>query len=209
MAEIGDVYEIVDSGTMIGQKVLNVYFYKLLGTPIGFAGAESVAQAYVDQVLPDVCAVQTADVLHQSVKARNLFDETDAHEILVSEPGVAGTDSQSTFNAYPFRLVGDNAAVRAGAKRIPGVEDAFVSDGVVTDVDILVLLNDLAEKFAATLTFGIGTSFLDPVIVKRILTGGEYSLPTTPEAAILSVVTDVLFDALVTSQVSRKVGRGE
>lgn len=209
MASIGDVYQIVDSGTMIGQKVLNVYFYKLVATPAGFVGAEDVAQAYVDQVLPDVVAIQTADVLHQSVKATNLFDETDAHEILVSEPGVAGSDSQGTFEAYPFRLVGDNAAVRAGAKRYPGVEDSFVSDGVVTDVDILALLNDLADKLADTLTFGIGVSLLDPVIVKRILLGGNYTLPTTPEDAILSVVTDVLFDTLVTSQVSRKVGRGE
>lgn len=209
MASIGDVYQIVDSGTMIGQKVLNVYFYKLVATPAGFVGASDVAQAYVDQVLPDVCAIQTADVLHQSVKAANLFDETDAHEILVSEPGVAGSDSQGTFEAYPFRLVGNNAAVRAGAKRYAGVEDAFVSDGVVTDVDILAVLNDLADKLAETLTFGIGVSLLDPVIVKRILLGGNYTLPTTPEDAILSVVTDVLFDTLVTSQVSRKVGRGE
>lgn len=209
MAAIGDVYEIVDESTMIGQKVLNVYFYRLTATPAGFTGAQDVAQAYEDQMLPAVRAAQTTDVLHQSVRARNLFDETDAAELLFSAPGTSGTDSAGTFEAYPFRLVGNNAAVRAGAKRIPGVDTAVVTDGVVDNVGILSVLNALATKMGDILTFGVGVGFIEPVIVKRLLVGSNYVLPSSAAEAVISVVTEVLFDALVTSQTSRKVGRGE
>lgn len=209
MASIGDVYEIVDTSSMMGQKVINVYFYRLMATPVGFVGAQDVAQAYVDQMLPDVIAVQASDVLHQSVKARNLFDETDASELLISEAGEFGTDSLGTFNAFPFRLVGDNAAVRAGAKRIAGIDGTGQTDGVVDAPLLLTALNALATKMGEILTFGIGTSLIEPVIVGRIPDGGGYRLPTNVGEAVISLVIDVLFDTLITSQVSRKVGRGE
>lgn len=209
MPAIGDIYEVVDSSTMLGQKVLNVYFYRLSALPVGFTGASDVAQGFVDQVLPEVRAIQTTDVLHQSVKARNLFDETDAHEILISSPGIGAADSISTFNAFAFRLVGDNAAVRAGAKRIAGVNTTYVTDGVVDDAAQLTALNTLADTIAGIMTFGLGFSLADPTIVKRIADGGGYRLPINAGEAVYSLITDVLFSPLVTSQVSRKVGRGE
>jgi hypothetical protein len=90
------------------------------------------------------------------------------------------------------------------------VADDDVEDGVVTSSTMLTHLNDLATALSTTLNFGLlDAGTLIPVIVKRILIGDEYTLPTSAEEAILSIVVDALFDAFITSQVSRKVGRGE
>ena len=208
---VGDVYQVVDTMDFAGQKALNVYYFNMSsGSVTDGHDAEQVAQAYVDTYVPAITAVQCSQAVHVSVKATNLFDDTDAHEILISAPGGGGPDYSNTFDAYGFRMVGDNATVRSGAKRIPGCEDVAATDGVVTDTTTLDNLNALATVMSAITSFGTDLlGHLEPVIVKRLLVGGEYKLPTSLGEAVLSFVTDVLLDALVTSQVSRKVGRGE
>lgn len=210
MASIGDVFEIVDQQEMIGQQALNVYFYRVRTVSVTDNDASSVATAFIEQMLPVIVAAQTTDVVHTAVKVRNLFDETDAHTELLSEAGTYGDDSQSTFNAFPFQLVGNNAAVRPGAKRIAGVDGANVTDGVVDGLTLISALEDVAVQLAAEMAWGLlSAEFLEPVIVGRILDGGEYRLPTTALEAIISVITDALWNPRVTSQTSRKVGVGE
>lgn len=207
---VGDVYEIVDGQQMFGQTMLNVYFYKVTSESITDNNAESVANAFIDFMLVPIADSQSTDILHNSVKVRNLFDDTDAFEALVSVAGTAVANTASAFEAYPFRLVGDNAAVRPGAKRIPGVGSDVVTDGVVTDAGVLSSLIDLALQMALPMPWGLlAAELLTPVIVKRILSGGEYRLPENSGEAILSTVVDALFNPVVSSQVSRKVGVGE
>lgn len=208
---VNDVYQIVDTQEIAGQKTLNVYYYQMTaGSVTDGANAADVTQAFIDNILPGVVQCQVNQVHHISIKATNLFDDTDAHEQLISEYGITYVDYTNTFDAYGFRITGDNSSVRSGAKRIPGVSDFATTDGVVTDTPMLGFLNDLATGIGALITYGTDAlGRLAPVIVKRILVGTEYKLPTSLGDAVLSFVTDVLVDALVTSQVSRKVGRGE
>lgn len=210
MAVVGDIFEVVDTQEMLGQQCLNVYFYRAQGVSVTDNDSAAMAAAFIEHVLPDIVQVQTPDVVHTSIRVRNLFDDTDAHEELISEPGVSGTNSEGTFNAFGFRLVGDNAAVRPGAKRIAGVNNDATTDGVVTDTGSLSALNDLATTLATEIAWGLLEAELGaPVIVGRILAGGEYRLPANQGEAIYSLVTDALFNPRVTSQVSRKVGVGE
>jgi len=44
---------------------------------------------------------------------------------------------------------------------------------------------------------------------RRLLVGGDYVLPDTLADAVIGGVVDAVWDALVTSQVSRKIGQGE
>jgi hypothetical protein len=174
------------------------------------ADAAEVCEGFIAGIIPLMQAVQTDSVIHTSVRATNLFDATDAHEELISEAGELTGGAESTFNAYGFRLNGDNAAVRNGAKRVAGVWDDGTAGGVVTDGGLLGDLNTLATAFASNVLFGLldgGT--LVPVIVKRILSGGDYTLPTSLGDAVLSVVVDALVNTLITSQTSRKIGVGE
>lgn len=211
MAIAGDVYEIVDTSEFNGQKVLNVFFYEITVLPIG-GGSTDVCTAYIEQMLPLITAWQSADVVHTSVKARNLFDDVDAHEELISVPGADTTgDPLGTFEAVPFRLAGNNAAVRNGAKRFPGLTEGAQTNGVIDAPTVVAALADLGVELSAAMLWGVlDAGTLVPVIVKRILvTVGEYRLPANQGEAVLSRIVDAIFSPLTTSQVSRKVGRGE
>jgi len=207
---VNDVYQVVDSQELGGQRCLNVYFYQMHTPPTGYTGAAAVVDGWVTNMLPLIIPVQVEGLNHISVKATNLFDPSDAHEELISVPGTQAHDQNTNFDAYGFRMTGDNATVRSGSKRYAGVSDDGVDQGIVTDGTLLGLLNDLATGLVGDVPFGLlDAGALAPVIVKRILVGGEYTLPTSLEEAVLSFVIDALFDTFITSQVSRKVGRGE
>jgi hypothetical protein len=209
-ASIGDVYQVTDTMVLLGQTCQNRYHYEVTATTAG-ADAEDVLLAWIDDVYPNVLAVQPADVVHTSIRVHNLFDETDAFEELVNDAGTLGVgDVPSAFTAYGFRLVGDNAAVRSGSKRIAGTLENAATDGVVDDATILGLLDDLATQIAVTMLFGLlDAGTLAPVIVGTILDAGTYRLPANQGEAVLSSITDVLFNPVITSQVSRKIGVGE
>lgn len=210
MAAIGDVFQVIDEQLMFGQTMLNVYFYKVLSASVTDNNAESVANAFETTVIPDVAACQSTDIVHVAIHVQNLFDVSDKFDAAISVPGTAVMDSAGAFEAYPFRLVGNNGAVRNGAKRIAGVGTDAITDGVVTDMGILGSLGTLATTMQSILNWGLlAAEELAPVIVKRILEDGEYRLPETALEAVLSTIVDAIFNPVVTSQVSRKIGIGE
>lgn len=203
-----DVYQIVDKSLFQGQECLNVYFYQarnVLGAPT----ALDMSDAYIGQLLPAVLDIQNADLLHTEIRVQNLFDPADVHVEAISEPGVggAGDDLMPIFNSIAFRLVGDNGAVRNGAKRYAGLTEGQFTDGVVTGAGYIAVLDDLADLLFDTLLFGVIEQFV-PVIVKRILVGSDYVLPSSLVEATLSSVIDAIWTPLATSQVSRKIGSG-
>lgn len=208
---VNDVYQVVDTQSLLGQKCLNVYFFKMEHPVTAEDKAFDVADGFVTNFLPLVIPVQSTGVIHESVLVRNLYDVSDTYEQLISVQGTGeGGDNLGAFAAYGIKLVGDNGAVRPGLKRIAGVPEAVAVDGVVTDSTALAALTTLAAGMAAAVLFGEGgAGALVPVIVGRILDGLDYRLPANTGEAVLSLVTDTLFQALVTSQVSRKVGNGE
>jgi hypothetical protein len=210
MAAINDVYQVIDTQMVNGQQALNVYFYRVQSTTLG-ANASDVVTAFIEQILPSIVAFQQSEVVHTSVAAKNLYDETDAHEELISTAGsVATGDMMTNFVAYPFRMVGDNAAVRSGSKRYAGVGETGTTDGVVTDATLLGLLDDMADALALVVNYGLlSAGELIPVIMARILVSqGVYRLPANQGEATFSNIVDALFSPLVSSQTSRKIGVG-
>jgi hypothetical protein len=203
-----DVYQVTDKSVFQGQECLNVYFFQernLLGAP----DASDMADAYIGQLLPLVLAAQLIDVVHTEVSVRNLFDPSDVHVVAMSEPGdlIAGWQALPIFNAVGFRLVGDNGAVRNGSKRYCGLAEEEQTDGTIDLVGFIAALDDLATKLFDTLLFGVIEQFV-PVVVKRLLVGGEYVLPANLGEAVVSSVIDAVWNPAITSQVSRKVGVG-
>lgn len=209
VAAIGTVYQVVDNQELLGQHVLNVYFYKVTLSVLG-ANAHDVTAAFIDQMLPTIHPCQSSQLVHTSVKAQNLFDVSDVHEELISVAGSDGDTVDNTFDACAVRMTGDNGAVRSGAKRIAALRDDAIADGVIVDTTLLDHLNDLMAEIATTLLWGtLDGGTLVPVIVQRILDAGAYRLPTNAGEAVLSTIVDALFSPLISSQVSRKIGRGE
>jgi hypothetical protein len=202
-----DVYELIDFQQLYGQAVLNVYFYQNNNVLQGDASAEDLVTSWIAQVLPDIQLIQSADILHNEVSARNLFNEADNFSQAISEVGDTAGDSMSSFNAVGFALVQDNGAIRNGAKRIAGILEAAAVDGVITDTNYIDNLSILGDQIADVLTLDALDTFV-PVIVQRILDGGAYRLPESFGEAVLGAVLEGVFNVLITSQTSRKVGVG-
>lgn len=213
---LNDVYEITDVQELRGQEVLNVYFYRqneIFGTT-NPTYAQAAAEAWVDQILPAVTAVQSQDVVHTALRVKNLFDASDAFEIVHSIPGDQSNSTSSNFDAIGLQLGGETAAVRKGAKRIAGIPDAAEAAGVITDAGLIAAGADLAEALEAALQIGtlITSPVFLPVLVKRVRSGSpgnyEYRLPENAGETVSTKIINVLFEILLTSQVSRKLGLG-
>lgn len=214
---IDDLYELTDHQVLAGQEVDNVYFYR---TGAAFlttfpTNAQVLAENWASQILPDIAAVQVDNVAHRSVQVRNLYDPADSYTHDVSVIGAnTSSDYLTTFDAIGFKLAPDTAAVKAGAKRIAGVMETAQTDGVITVGSYLTQLATTSD--AMTRAVQVGTLILSdvffPAIVKRERTGVsgayEYALPTVRGEGVWANVLSALFDVLITSQVSRKIGRG-
>lgn len=207
MGATNDVFQLIDVQNQEGQQILNVYYWRQDALTAG-NGAEQLVTSFIDQFLPDVLAVQTVDVTHTSVSAKNLYNPSEEYTELISETGALTSAALPTFNAVGFQLVGDNASVRDGAKRIAGVTEEGQGDGTIVDATILSALTALAVTMATGLDVGLATELFSPVIVKRILDGGNYRLPTSQAEDTISKITSALFNPRVTSQTSRKFGVG-
>jgi len=205
-----DIWEVIDVQEMDGQEILNVYFYR--SDNVGDVGgdAEALASEFVDGVIQFVTPFQNAALVHTEVRVRNLFNPADTFELPISRPGETGlaADHLPVFTAIPFRLAHGNGAVKPGSKRIAGISEDAQVDGVITASGYLTFLAGAADAMLDALPH---VSLIDvwyPVVVKRILDGGSYRLPENSGEAVFGVLLDVLFDVLLSSQTSRKIGVG-
>lgn len=212
----GDVYEVIDVQRLDDQEMLNVYFYQQVAATVPLSGtiAYNLAEAWATAYVPLIAAVQSISLVHEEIRCRNLFDPSD---IGVYPVGIAGAQAidefAPTFSAYGMKLEHDNGNVRPGGKRIPGVVEATMSDGVV-NADTITNLTILADALEEPIPAGIiiEDDVMFPVVVQRIREGEEpdwtYRLPATPSELVVGRITEIVLNALVTSQVSRKIGTG-
>lgn len=215
---VGDVYEVVSQQLYGTSTILNVFYYEQIGVVVPLAGqtiATILAEQFDDQVGSVFRNYQTSDVTHVQVLARNLFDDSDAGSFAVAETGGAGdAETLPPFVAISFALFGDNPAVKNGSKRIVGIAESNVADGLITNSEYVSNMETVAAAFAANITAGevIPTDTWAPVIVKRVRSGSpgsyEYRLPESIGETVLSRIAGALVNLVLSSQVSRKFGRG-
>jgi hypothetical protein len=214
----GDMYELTLEQLDRGQHCDNVFqFYQALEfvttTP---TKAQVLAENWVDQILPGILALQPAEVLTTGVNVKNLFDDSDGYHLPLTEVGSFGSDREllPTFNAYAFRLNGDNPAVKSGAKRFAGVFEDYQNDGVVAGSPIITPLTALETLLVSPVTVGlvIPDNVFLPSLVKRVRSGVspdyEYRMPENTGELIFSKLVVAIFNAVISSQVSRKIGVG-
>lgn len=213
----GDIYEVIDVQSYEGQEVLNVYHYFQAG-PIVPLGGETIAQLLAEdweaKFVPLQLELQVDTLVHETVTCRNLFDDTDQGEAVSGTPGAqTAGEGITSFMAYGLTLNHDNASIRPGGKRIAGPSENNQAEGVVYGAAVTVLqtfADELAEPLPAGIIIPVDTMF--PVVVKRVREGlpGEYTyrLPISQGELIYGTILEVLVKALLTSQVSRKVGVG-
>lgn len=205
----GDIYELIDVQTLAGQTVLNVYFYRQNNLAVT-ADAQDLIDSYVGQVLPEVAGVQTDNVLHTEIRCRNLFNPVDNAVEAISVAGAdTSNEGMTNFDAVGYALSQNNGSVKNGAKRYAGLPEGAQNDGVIDEPVYIALLTTLAAALTGTLDVGIVGTWL-PIIVKRIAEGGgDYRLPANAGEAVFGEIISAVFNPVVTSQVSRKLGVGE
>lgn len=221
----GDLYEVSDVQTMYGQEVANVYFYEQTGVVVGqtVTSAQLLAEAFNEQIVPNVAFLQTADVVHKEIRVRNLFNAADKFTLPISEPGTAvgswegaTQDALPSFVQMPFRLASSSGDVGDGSKHYAGISEGGQLDGVVTTPGLIVTADSLCDQLVASITpASLGLSVTDlfsPRLVKRIRSGSpgayEYRLPENAAEATFASIAEAVFVPLLSHIISRAIGVG-
>lgn len=218
---MGDIYEVTVKHSMKGQALANVFHYRqnAVFATTSLNTATVLGDLFWSKVGSQWTQVVTADVRFNSLVARNLFVESDYYELVIDEAGSngGGTAVQSlpVFNAISASLVHDGgASIKKGAKRLAGIPEAAVDDGLLSDTDYINGVDLLLQKFAEPIA--VGTIIFDDVFfpvtvqrVKEIVNGvAKYRLPANIAEAVYATILDAVFGLEIGSQVSRKIRLG-
>lgn len=194
------------------ERMLGNYFYTSVDAT---ANANTLAAAFTDAVdgmVPLINAIQTPGMHNDSVRVINLGLLSDFADLPVSGSGTdANAETLPVHDAISFTLKINTRAMRPGSKRISGIAEANVVNGIVTQAGMITAIGALEIGLAAEIVDGAAT-FL-PVIVKRIgLPLGDppytsYRLPETDGELVTGQVVAALASLKVSHQVSRGNGR--
>jgi len=213
---VGDLYELTLTQDWRSREIANVFtlHQELAFIPVGGNPASVLATNFAIQVLPAISAWQPADLVTIRIRARNLFSLSDDFTLELATVGGASLATQSLpiFSAVNFSFTGDNPAVKNGSKRFAGLSEDIQDDGVITNATFISQMNVLADKMEGYVEVGIllPDKVFKFVVVKRIRSGiapnYTYRMPATSAEGVFSAIVVAAFRALITSQVSRKLG---
>lgn len=206
---VGSVLQVSVSGQANGQLLMNVWQFEVTGTFSGIS-AGAVANAFWQATKTNYRAIAPAGytLAFQKVFVEDITEplgEYGEYAIPTGEqPGSRDTGAAEglpTFNAVGVKLVVATRVTRPGQKRFGYMTEAdsvsgTVASGLVTAVD------NLMNTIVGGLTLGVPALGMDLscVICKKD--------PTTGELLESQPVVSWLINPSVTSQVSRKAGRG-
>jgi len=200
-AVLGDLIQLVDNQSYLGQQVLNVYYYRVTAT-LGLADPylADLDSYWEDNVLDPIIQVQVDALAHNSREWRNVSNGTD---LFVNSTVVNGANDVTDATLLPsyvslgFLLQRESLATRNGYKRFAGLQDTFVEGNTWTGSPTSII--NIETALAGDLNIGL-LSVAEPVIVKRPI-----SVPVT--SYVYSSIGSCSFRGLGT-QNTRKAGRG-
>lgn len=203
------VLQISVSGQANGQTVMNVWHFLVTGTFTGISGG-AVANAFWQAVKTTYRGIAPAgySLAFQKVFVEDIsVSDGDYGEYAIptgEQPGSRDTGAAEglpTFNAVGVKLVVGSRVTRPGQKRFGYMTEVDSVSGTVSST-LVTAVNNLMNTMVGGLTLGspaLGMDLLCVVVRKDPATG----LPTATQE-----VLSWLVNPSVTSQVSRKLGRG-
>lgn len=206
----GNLIEVVVKQVAFQQQILNTWTYLVTGTFSGIS-AGAVANAYWQAVKATYRGV-IADAYNpyfSAITVRVLDDPLgDYGEYSIPTGERAGTrvggggDLAPVFLATGVRLTVDTRVTKPGQKRIGGLMEGDITNGVVSGSVITTIDALMSVAAAGVLTLGVPALGMDllPVVVRKDPTTG---IPTAHQE-----ITGHLVNIQVTSQNTRKIGRG-
>lgn len=204
---------LTDFQRLQSQEVENVYFYRQSTADPSFPYAKALVDMWNSQVRILLTNLQVIGLVHYRYQAINLYDLGELYDVLDSDAGSAAGDTANTFVAWGFAAPRTNRLIRASKKRIGGVAEVDITNGVA-NAGAIAKLNPLAAAFNAQLVnvpVG-GSNVFVPVAVKRIPYTTEdgkpaYRLPENSAETVFRTISNWAYER-VTTQSSRKVGKG-
>lgn len=202
----GDILELRLVGSIYTEETQNVFQYKVTAAA-GTPAYTDVMTDFLAHIGTELAALVSADWSATRIYVRNLTNGIDIDEAGAAITGAVAGDAATSMLAYGFRYNRATAITRHGHKRFAGVDEGDLVQnsagaGAVTHGDALAAV---LEADVSVSDGGGNTATLEPVIVGRIVIPGpgygSYDLTK------VNGITGVTFTG-VTSQVSRKAGRG-
>ena len=207
----GDVLTFKHFQSMSGQMVLNVFHYQIgAGTIELPSGYNELAYGFFDLASSLIRAQQNPAITH----VRTIVEELEGVEYgdyipPVPPPGSVAGEPLPIFNAVSVQYLRSSKLTRHGWKRFAGIPETFsvgntltpgavvawtnIIDNLMNPEGILVPQQDVGGD-------PVGDVFMRPVIV---------GLPVPPsEAYRVQIPSSVAVKSLITTQNTRKIGRG-
>jgi len=192
-------YVLTDFQSCLGQEVINTWAYESFDST---ATATELAALFQDTRVADLQTIQSDQLTHSSVQVFNLDDLTDFATSIAVNSGTLTGNCMPPFVCYAFRFIRATRETRHGHKRIAGVAETSVLNGVV-ESSFTTTLQSVGTHFADTLT-GESATYIPRIYRRAKLTTGGGG----PWAASFHPIVSVETELILSSQNSRKIGRG-
>lgn len=200
-AALGDLIQVIDNQTYLGQQVLNVYYYRVVAPTGLFDGyLNDFNSWFTAAVIDKVVDLQVDELSHVSREWRNM---TNGVDLLTDGSVINGSQSVSPAALMPsyvslgFLLQRESLTTRNGYKRFAGIGDATIEGNTVPLPNASITAVEAA--LAADIMVGLA-AVAEPIIVKRPI--------QAPVASYLySSIGSATFRGVGT-QNTRKAGRG-
>ena len=202
------LYQVVVKQNMFGKNIENVFFFQEQEA----GGTESdVYDAFFSQYTVAMRNLQAQALNWTEVVVTNLGDLADFGSHPLPVTGLAGAgDVLPAFNAVGYTLKLATRGIRPGSKRIAGVLEAVVLNGVITEPTYAAQV----EAFRLILDDPLNGTLVDydPVVVKRVKEAVPdttpvqytYRLPKIGEVPEVGLIKAAFTNPNITSQTSRK-----
>jgi len=197
----GDLIQVIDDQSYLGQQILNVYYYRITAISGLFDGyLNDLNTWFEDNVMEAVRFIQNNGVSHNAREWRNLTNGVDLFTdstVFVGQNGTVAERRMPSYVSAGFMLQRESLLTRNGYKRFAGIDDGDVEGNTWTiDTD---LINAVESALAADITLGLAT-VAEPIILKR-------PIDVPVESYVYSSIGSASFRGLGT-QNTRKAGRG-
>ena len=203
MALLGDVFQILFEQKLLGQVVRNVFGY-VVSVADPTATVEDIADRMIIEIGNVYIDVQSASISNVQITVKNLDDDTEFIELAwtgVGTDALAGPVMPS-YVAAGYKLLRGDVDTRNGSKRLAGIGEDRVVDNDWTLFDGAASLA-IQDAFAATVFITPSSMEMEPIIIGRDPITGQ------PDTGRISPIIEAQADAEITTQNSRKAGRGE
>jgi len=190
------LYKVILEQGYLGVEVRNTFFY------LHSIGSDDLqaecAEAFEDDILPDLIAVQNTSLFYNNIRVQNVTGIlADANRDPVATAGIDVGAAAPSFLAFSIRLNRETKETRNGHKRFCGLVEENISSQFL-EAGYVTQLGNVATVLVADISI-VGAVFT-PVIARQDA--------ITPTNWVVNNITSGTVSGFVTSQVSRKAGRG-